>query len=113
MKKLLISLILFMSYISVAYAEFEVEWHRKPVQCAETMLILDEVEKSKMLPLLQLLGTTRIGDVGKIVPYVIYYNKDDETWLMVEFLEIEFACMIALGQGINFNVGDNLERDTF
>ena len=51
MKKLLISLILFMSYISVAYAEFEVEWHRKPVQCAETMLILDEVEKSKMLPL--------------------------------------------------------------
>jgi len=32
---------------------------------------------------------------------------------MVEFLEIEFACMIALGQGINFNVGDNLERDTF
>src|SRR6056300_515819 len=104
MKKLLMSLILFMGYISAAYAEFEVEWHRKPVQCAETMKILDEIEKSEMLPLVQMLGTTRIGDVGKIVPYVIYYNKDDETWLMVEFLETEFACMIALGQGVNFNV---------
>jgi hypothetical protein len=44
MKKLLMSLILFMGYISAAYAEFEVEWHRKPVQCAETMKILDEIK---------------------------------------------------------------------
>ena len=113
MKKLLVSLILFLGYIGNALAE--PEWAQKPVQCANTQEVLDRVEADNMLPLIQMIGTAVIDKTTtrSMIPYVMYYNAETETWLIVEFVQNDYACVISVGQGVNFNVGDSLERDTF
>jgi hypothetical protein len=112
MKKLLISLILFLGYIGNAFAE--PEWAQKPVQCADTQEVLDKIEADNMLPLVQMIGNTTVNaQTVKMVPYVMYYNIENETWRLVEFLRTEYACVIGLGQGVNFDVGTSLERETY
>lgn len=111
MKKLLVSLILFLGYVGNALAE--PEWAQKPVQCADTQEVLDRIEGDNMLPLVQMIGNAQINrQTIKMVPYVMYYNTESQTWAIVEFLQPDYSCIIGVGQGVNFDVGDNLERDT-
>ena len=90
------------------------EWAQKPVQCADTMEVLDRVEADGLTPLVQMVGNTRVNmETMRSVPYIMYYNQENETWIIVEFLLDEYACIVGVGQGVNFDVGDSMERETY
>ena len=45
------------------------------------------------------------------MPYILFYNQDTEYWYFVEFTSYEEACVVGVGQGINFSVKSDLDRN--
>ncbi len=83
------------------------EWMQKPVQCAPTQEVLDRAENENMLPLLGMVGNTRINGKMFTVPYTMFYDMDQKYWMIVEFLPNEQACVVGIGEGVNFNAAED------
>ena len=85
----------------------EVEWLAKPVQCAT----LDEVEQlmleRKQTPLFAGLGAVRIEDNQYMFPVMAFANTEEKTWHVIEYnVEMDQACILGVGNGLDFNVVD-------
>ena len=89
------------------------EWKQKPIQCASPPEVMDLLEDQDVVPLMQMVGNIKNsqGNFLTAVPYMMYYNTKDEYWYFVEFTGYEEACIIALGQGVNFDIKSELDEN--
>jgi hypothetical protein len=39
-----------------------------------------------------------------VKPYGFFYNQDTEYWAFVEFFDTETMCVLAVGEGVEFDV---------
>ena len=76
-------------------------YSRKPVVCGTVEEIVGTSQKFEELPFLRADGTS-LQDNGGFLPsqYIIGYNKETQTWSLIEILSTGHACMIATGKGI-------------
>ncbi len=105
MKALILMIMLATPIVTAAAAA--PQWMEKPVQCAPTQEVLDRADEENMLPLLGMVGNTRIQDQVFSVPYTMFYDMDQKFWMIVEFLPKEKACVIGMGEGVNFNAAED------
>tara|TARA_Y100001938_G_C8062956_1_gene418453 strand:+ start:869 stop:1264 length:396 start_codon:yes stop_codon:yes gene_type:complete len=87
------------------------KWVQKPIQCASPPEVMDQVEGEDMMPLMQMNGNIRAGANMFNVPFIFFFNQKSESWYLVEFTNFEQACIVAVGQGINFDVQGELAED--
>jgi len=82
----------------------EPTWVEKPVQCDTPESVFDRIDKDSMLPLFSSTGKARVGNNMYSLPYGFFYNPDKGYWLFVEFFDPQTACVIGVGQGVDFDV---------
>ena len=83
-------------------------WVEKPVQCASPNAVMKRIEKDNMLPMMAMTGNARVEEEMYSLPYGFFYNPDTQYWLVVEFFSPEISCIIGVGQGVNFDVAEEL-----
>ena len=105
MKHLVLMIMLSMPFATAVAAA--PQWMEKPIQCAPTQEVLDRADDENMLPLLGMVGNTRINDKMFTVPYTMFYDMDQKFWMIVEFLPGERACVVGIGEGVNFNAAED------
>jgi hypothetical protein len=49
-------------------------------------------------------GNARVEDEMYALPYGFFYNPDTGYWLFVEFFSPTSACVIGVGEGVDFDV---------
>ena len=81
-------------------------WVEKPVQCATPAEVMERVENDNMLPLIALTGNARIEEEMFVLPYGFFYNPETSYWLFIEFHSEDVACIVGVGDVVNFDVGD-------
>ena len=79
-------------------------WVQKPVQCAKPQSVLDRIERDGMFPLFKSIGNARIENDMYTLPYGFFYNPEEQFWLFIEFTDPETACVVGVGQGVDFDV---------
>ena len=89
-------------FSNIAFAE--PKWAEKPIQCASYQEVAERVKKDNLQPLMNMTGTARIEDNLYVLPYVFYYNQDSSYWLLVEVHTDDTACIVAVGDTVNFDV---------
>jgi hypothetical protein len=85
-------------------AKEEPVWVEKPVQCASPEAVFDRIESGGLLPLFSSTGNARVENEMYALPYGFFYNPDTGYWLFVEFFSPTSACVIGVGQGVDFDV---------
>ena len=88
---------------SIVFAEAP-SWVQKPVQCASPEAVFDRIESDGLLPLFSSTGNARVEDEMYSLPYGFFYNPESTHWLFVEFFSPTSACVIAVGEGVDFDV---------
>ena len=83
-------------------------WVEKPVQCASPDAVIERIERDDMLPLMAMTGNARVEEDMYTLPYGFFYNPENNYWLFVEFFSPETSCIIGVGQGVNFDVTEEL-----
>jgi len=81
-------------------------WVEKPVQCATPAEVMKRVENDNMIPLIALTGNARIEEEMFVLPYGFFYNPETSYWLFIEFHSEDVACIVGVGDVVNFDVGD-------
>ena len=81
-------------------------WVEKPVQCATPAEVMERVENDNMIPLIALTGNARIEEEMFVLPYGFFYNPETSYWLFIEFHSEDVACIVGVGDVVNFDVGD-------
>jgi hypothetical protein len=81
-------------------------WVEKPVQCATPAEVMERVENDNMIPLIALTGNARIKEEMFVLPYGFFYNPETSYWLFIEFHSEDVACIVGVGDVVNFDVGD-------
>jgi hypothetical protein len=81
-------------------------WVEKPVQCATPGEVMERVENDNMIPLLATTGNARIEEELFVLPYGFFYNPETSYWLFVEFHSEEVACIVGVGDVVDFDVSD-------
>ena len=81
-------------------------WVEKPVQCASYEEVAMRAKADNLAPLMTMEGNARIEDNMYSLPYVFYYNPDTSYWLIVELHLDNTACIIAVGDKVDFDVSD-------
>lgn len=105
----LLTIVLSFIAASIAFADLHgPKWVEKPVQCASPQSVLDRVDKDEMLPLFSAIGNARVEDSMYSLPYGFFYNQDKGYWLFIEFFDNNTACVIGVGQGVDFNVSSEV-----
>ncbi len=87
------------------------KWAQKPVQCASPPEVLEMLEDEDVEPLMQMAGNIRIDGGMYSVPFVLYYNQETTAWYLVEYTNFEQACVVAVGEGVDFDVREQLAED--
>ena len=80
------------------------KWVVKPVQCASPQAVFERIDKDGMFPLFSSTGNARVENEMYALPYGFFYNPDTGYWLFVEFFDPDTACVIGVGQGVDFDV---------
>ena len=80
------------------------QWVQKPVQCASPESVFDRIESDGLLPLFSSTGNARVENEMYALPYGFFYNPDTGYWLFVEFFSPTSACVIGVGEGVDFDV---------
>ena len=83
-------------------------WVEKPVQCASPNAVMKRIERDDMLPMMAMTGNARVEEEMYSLPYGFFYNPENGYWLFVEFFSPETSCIIGVGQGVNFDVAEEL-----
>ena len=81
-------------------------WVEKPVQCATPAEVMKRVENDNMIPLIALTGNARIEEEMFVLPYGFFYNPETSYWLFIEFHSEDVACIVGVGDVVNFDVSD-------
>ena len=79
-------------------------WVQKPVQCASPEAVFERIESGGLLPLFSSTGNARVEEDMYSLPYGFFYNPDNGYWLFVEFFSPRSACIIGVGEGVDFDV---------
>ena len=79
-------------------------WVQKPVQCASPEAVFERIDGDGLLPLFSTTGNARVEDEMFALPYGFFYNPDTGYWLFVEFFSPTSACIIGVGEGVDFDV---------
>jgi len=106
-----LSIVLWAMIASADHLGIGPQWAQKPVQCASPAEVLEMLEDEDMEPLMQMAGNIRIDDGMYSVPFVLYYNSDTTAWYLVEYTNFEQACVVGVGEGVSFDVQDELVED--
>ena len=90
-------------------ANAEPHWLLKPVQCGPQKELETLVERDGQKPLLAAVATAIFDDNGNLskkeLPIILFYNPTNKMYSLVEFNpEIQEACVISFGNGVDFNV---------
>ena len=102
---ILLTIVLSFIAASIAFAEIEPpKWVEKPVQCSSPQSVLNRIDRDGMIPLFGATGNARIENNLYTVPYGFFYNPDEQFWLFVEFTDPDTACVVGVGQGVDFDV---------
>ena len=105
--QLLVAFFISISVIVLSNIAFaEPKWAEKPIQCASYQEVAARAKADNMTPLLTMEGNARIGDNMYTLPYVFYYNQNTSYWLIVEIHGDNTACIIGVGDTVNFDVSD-------
>jgi hypothetical protein len=105
--QLLVAFVLSVGLIVFSNVAFsEPQWVQKPIQCATPQEVLDRLEKDNLLPLFAASGNARVENEMYVKPYGFFYNQDTEYWAFVEFFDTETMCVLAVGEGVKFDVQD-------
>lgn len=103
--QLLVAFLFSISVILVSNLAFaEPKWVEKPVQCATYEEVIQRALKDNLDPLLSMTGTARIENNLYVLPYVFYYNSNTSYWMIVEVHQDDTACIIGVGDQVNFDV---------
>ena len=88
---------------STAYAE--PYWASKPVQCGTAQELIDISLRFGEAPVLKLEGTT-MNTTGIITKskIVLAWNKETDTWTLMEFPQPDMGCILSTGKGLEFVV---------
>ncbi|MDB4339558.1 hypothetical protein OAA08_00580 [bacterium] len=105
--QLLVAFVLSIGLILFSNIAFgEPQWVQKPIQCATPPEVLDRLDKDKLLPLFAAVGNARVENEMHTKPYGFFYNEDTKYWAFVEFFDYETMCIVAIGEGVDFDVQD-------
>ena len=84
-----------------------VEWFAKPVQCDTFDVVTQLLIERGQEPLFAGLGTARVNEHSVVFPVVVFANPEDKSWHVIEYnVESDQACVVAVGNGLDFNVAD-------
>ena len=100
---ILLTIVLSFIAASIVFAEAP-SWVQKPVQCASPESVFDRIESDGLLPLFSSTGNARVENEMYALPYGFFYNPDTGYWLFVEFFSPTSACVIGVGEGVDFDV---------
>ena len=89
-------------------AKEEPVWLEKPVQCASPEAVFERIKSNGLLPLFSSTGNARVENKLYSMPYGFFYNPETTSWLFVEFFSPTSACVIGVGEGVDFDVADEL-----
>mgnify|MGYP003656795529 CR=1 FL=1 len=81
-----------------------ISWVQKPVQCASPEAVFNRIESGGLLPLFSSTGNARVEEDMYSLPYGFFYNPENNYWLFVEFFSPTTACIIGVGEGVDFDV---------
>jgi len=112
MKILIITMFLVIGYVGDLLAN--PVWAEKPVQCAHPDEVHERILADDAQLLMEMSGVARMNEQEWIddVPYGVYYNPETEQWFVVEYVQLdEYACIIALGEGVNFDVDEYIGEE--
>jgi hypothetical protein len=100
MRKLLLCVAM-LGCSSAAYAE--PYWASKPVQCGTAQELIDMTLGFGEVPVLKLEGTT-MNTTGAITAskIVLAWNKEKNTWTLMEFPRPDMGCILSTGKGLEF-----------
>ena len=82
------------------------QWAEKPIQCATYEEVVMRAKADNLTPLMTMEGQALIEDKMYTLPYVFYYNADTSYWLIVELLAGNIACIIAVGDTVDFDMSE-------
>ena len=106
-----LSIVLWAMFATADHETGGPRWVQKPIQCASPPEVMDQVEGEDMLPLMQMNGNIRSGDNMFNVPFILFFNQESQGWYLVEFTNFEQACVVAVGQGVNFDIQQEQAED--
>ena len=109
---ILLTIILSFIAASIVFAEAP-SWVQKPVQCASPEAVFDRIESNGLLPLFSSTGNARVEDEMYSLPYGFFYNPESTHWLFVEFFSPTSACIIGVGQGVDFDVQGEESKSSY
>ena len=84
----------------------EPQWAQKPIQCASYEEVVMRAKADNLKPLMTMEGNALIEDKMYTLPYIFYYNADTSYWLIVELLAGNIACIIAVGDTVDFDMSE-------
>ena len=100
-------------YIPPPVEEETPSWVQKPVQCASPEAVFDRIESGGLLPLFSSTGNARVEEDIYSLPYGFFYNPDTGYWLFVEFFSPTSACIVGVGQGVDFDVQGDESKSSY
>ena len=88
--------------------ESPLEWFRKPVQCGTHEQVLKGMQNVPVYPLMEMTGNVKMETQVLATPIVMYYNPETQFWSIIEYQGNGNACVIGLGEGVNFDVSPKI-----
>lgn len=95
------------SLLLIVFSNFafsEPQWVQKPIQCATPPEVFDRLDRDNLLPLFAASGNARVENQMYTKPYGFFYNQDTKYWAFIEFFDTETMCIVAVGEGVEFDV---------
>ena len=84
--------------------ESPLEWFRKPVQCGTHEQVEQGLKIVPVYPLMEMTGNVKLVKDTVAVPLKMYYNPETQFWTIIEYQQNGMACVIGIGEGVNFDV---------
>ena len=112
MKNLLRTIIVFTTFLFSTSAFAETQWREKPVQCGDPSSLYKFLDEAGEKAILGGIGEIRTSQQKKeLWPIYVFVNTDTGTFTVVEMhLDSDEVCIIAFGNGIDFNVQKYFEK---
>tara|TARA_R100000697_G_C5414822_1_gene188805 strand:+ start:317 stop:694 length:378 start_codon:yes stop_codon:yes gene_type:complete len=85
----------------------EPQWVTKPIQCGSELEVDRLLASRNQIPLIGMVGNVTFEQGTFPMPIIMFYGEEENNFHIVEYnFEAEVACIIAIGDNVDFNVGD-------
>ena len=88
------------------------KWRYKPVNCSTPQEIYQTLlDPYDMTPMFAAVSNAMNSEMQYMkVPIVLYLNIEEKRFLVLEFGHTEGACILAFGNGLDFDITDDMVR---